>query len=51
MHMDGHRVAFNKAFQDLGYECIQVSDTGDPPPVRWTQREHAPLHFEHTLSS
>eukprot|EP00197_Chlamydomonas_leiostraca_P014992 CAMPEP_0202881112 /NCGR_PEP_ID=MMETSP1391-20130828/36057_1 /ASSEMBLY_ACC=CAM_ASM_000867 /TAXON_ID=1034604 /ORGANISM="Chlamydomonas leiostraca, Strain SAG 11-49" /LENGTH=376 /DNA_ID=CAMNT_0049563741 /DNA_START=199 /DNA_END=1329 /DNA_ORIENTATION=- len=22
MHMDGHRVAFNKGFESLGYECI-----------------------------
>lgn len=23
LHMDGHRVAFNKAFQELGYDCVQ----------------------------
>ncbi|KAG1654905.1 hypothetical protein FOA52_003147 [Chlamydomonas sp. UWO 241] len=28
LHMDGHRVAFNKAFNDLGYECAQFT-----PPI------------------
>jgi hypothetical protein len=28
MHTDGHRAAFNAAFHDLGYDCVQWA-----PPV------------------
>eukprot|EP00955_Chlamydomonas_euryale_P068474 360127-Chlamydomonas_euryale.AAC.5 len=34
MHMDGHRVAFNKAFVDLGYEVAVLHGlpVTAPPP-------------------
>jgi hypothetical protein len=40
IHMDGHRQAFNKAFENLGWECVQwpvhiyhdLLTTGDGSP-------------------